>query len=171
MGDSFRSRQIVSESEPLVRGGVPWVWKLSMVFRPQAWPFLRSVSVQRDRFPVGRQHQPGAGIRHFHAVAAGFVDVQEEGLLHRVLVRPGFDEHAVLEEDVGRAAGSPRGCRVQRSRGGNAPSPRAPRAYRRSRSSCSWRGQPHAGLGAVIEHDLLGQAKAQGAARRIRGWP
>src|SRR5271165_3526421 len=26
-------------------GGVPWVWKLSTVFRPQAWPFLRSVSV------------------------------------------------------------------------------------------------------------------------------
>ena len=26
-------------------GGVPWVWKLSMVFSPQAWPFLRSVSV------------------------------------------------------------------------------------------------------------------------------
>ena len=27
-------------------GGVPCVWKLSMVFRPQAWPFLRSISVQ-----------------------------------------------------------------------------------------------------------------------------
>ena len=27
-------------------GGVPWVWKLSMVLRPQAWPFLRSASVQ-----------------------------------------------------------------------------------------------------------------------------
>ena len=27
-------------------GGVPWVWKLSMVFSPQAWPFLRSASVQ-----------------------------------------------------------------------------------------------------------------------------
>ncbi len=27
-------------------GGVPWVWKVSMVFKPQAWPFLRSVSVQ-----------------------------------------------------------------------------------------------------------------------------
>ena len=27
-------------------GGVPWVWKVSMVFRPQAWPFLRSASVQ-----------------------------------------------------------------------------------------------------------------------------
>ena len=26
-------------------GGVPWVWKLSIVLRPQAWPFLRSASV------------------------------------------------------------------------------------------------------------------------------
>src|SRR2546427_10444362 len=27
-------------------GGVPYVWKLSIVFRRQAWPFLRSASVQ-----------------------------------------------------------------------------------------------------------------------------
>ena len=27
-------------------GGVPWVWKDSMVFRPQAWPLARSASVQ-----------------------------------------------------------------------------------------------------------------------------
>ena len=32
---------------PLIRaGGVPWVWKDSMVFRPQAWPLARSASVQ-----------------------------------------------------------------------------------------------------------------------------
>ena len=30
----------------LLLGGVPWVWKLSIVFSPQAWPFLRSASVQ-----------------------------------------------------------------------------------------------------------------------------
>ena len=27
-------------------GGVPWVWKLGIVFSPQAWPFFRSASVQ-----------------------------------------------------------------------------------------------------------------------------
>jgi hypothetical protein len=27
-------------------GGVPWVWKDSMVFSPQAWPLARSASVQ-----------------------------------------------------------------------------------------------------------------------------
>ena len=27
-------------------GGVPWVWKDSIVFRPQAWPLARSASVQ-----------------------------------------------------------------------------------------------------------------------------
>ena len=34
-------------------GGVPWVWKLSIVFRPQAWPFLRSSSVQVIGFQSG----------------------------------------------------------------------------------------------------------------------
>ena len=33
--------------------GVPWVWKDSMVFNPQAWPFLRSASVQVIGFQSG----------------------------------------------------------------------------------------------------------------------
>ena len=36
-------------------GGVPWVWKLSIVFRPQAWPFLRSASVQVTVSQSGRR--------------------------------------------------------------------------------------------------------------------
>src|SRR3569832_143475 len=54
-----------------------------------------------DRLPVGRKYQFRAGIRHFDAVAAGLVVVEEERLLHRVHVRAGLDEDAVLEEDVG----------------------------------------------------------------------
>ena len=54
-----------------------------------------------DRLPVRRQNEACAGIRHFDAIAAGLIDVEEEGLLHRVLVRTGFDEHAVLEKHVG----------------------------------------------------------------------
>src|SRR5215216_5357739 len=34
-------------------GGVPWVWKDSIVLRPQAWPFLRSSSVQVIGFQSG----------------------------------------------------------------------------------------------------------------------
>ena len=34
-------------------GGVPWVWNDSIVFSPQAWPFLRSSSVQVIGFQSG----------------------------------------------------------------------------------------------------------------------
>jgi hypothetical protein len=34
-------------------GGVPWVWKDSIVFKPQAWPFFRSASVQTTGFQSG----------------------------------------------------------------------------------------------------------------------
>ena len=34
------------------------------------------------------------------AIATGFVDIQKEGLLHRVLVRTGLDKDAVFQEDV-----------------------------------------------------------------------
>ena len=56
-----------------------------------------------DRLPVGREDQAGAGVGDLDAVAAGLVDVEEEGLLDRVLVRAGLDVDAVLQEDVGGA--------------------------------------------------------------------
>ena len=77
--------------------------RISIVFSPQAWPFLRSSSVQVIGFQSGRQDQPRAGIGDLDAVAARLVDIEEEGLLDRVLVRAGLDEDAVLQEDVGGA--------------------------------------------------------------------
>src|SRR5436190_9848489 len=56
-----------------------------------------------DGLPVRCQDQASTGVGHLDAVAAGLVDVEKEGLLDRVLVRSRFDEHAVLEEAVGRA--------------------------------------------------------------------
>src|ERR1700754_1159065 len=56
-----------------------------------------------DRLPVRRQNEPRAGVGDFDAVAAGFVDIEEEGLLDGVLVRAGFDVDAVFQEDVGGA--------------------------------------------------------------------
>jgi hypothetical protein len=44
-----------------------------------------------------------AGIGDLDPVAAGFVDVEEERLLDRVLVRAGLDIDAVLQEDIGGA--------------------------------------------------------------------
>ena len=54
-----------------------------------------------DRRPVGRKHQPCTRIGKLYAVAGRFPDIEEEGSLDRVLVRPGFDMHAVLQEEVG----------------------------------------------------------------------
>src|SRR5438105_1850889 len=53
-----------------------------------------------DRLPVRRQDQARTGIGHLDAVAAGLVDIEEEGLLDRVLVRAGLDMDAVLKKDV-----------------------------------------------------------------------
>src|SRR5439155_18683669 len=56
-----------------------------------------------DRLPVRREDQAGAGVGDFDAVAAGLIDVEEERLLDRVLVRAGLDVDAVFEKDIGGA--------------------------------------------------------------------
>src|SRR5262245_28208625 len=56
-----------------------------------------------DRLPVGREDEASAGVGDFDAVTAGLPDIEEEGLLDRVLVRAGLDVDAVFEEDVGGA--------------------------------------------------------------------
>ena len=56
-----------------------------------------------DGFPIRRQDQPRARVGYFYAITARFIDVQEKGLLDGVLVRPGFDIHAVFQENVGGA--------------------------------------------------------------------
>src|SRR5882762_11412857 len=56
-----------------------------------------------DRLPVGRKNETGAGVGDFDAVAAGLVDIEEERLLNRVLVRAGLDIDAVLQKNVGGA--------------------------------------------------------------------
>jgi hypothetical protein len=52
-----------TQSHPFTTGGVPCVWKLSIVLSPQAWPFFRSVSVQMT------VSQSGAKIRRAPALA------------------------------------------------------------------------------------------------------
>src|SRR2546421_11547672 len=56
-----------------------------------------------DRLPVRSEDQSRAGVGDFHPVAARLVNVEEERLLDRMLVRAGLDEDAVLEENVGGA--------------------------------------------------------------------
>ena len=64
--------------------------------------------------PIG--FQSGARINRAPAlatstVAARLIDIEEERLLDRVLVRPGLDEHAVLKK-MSAARSRPRGCRA-----------------------------------------------------------
>jgi len=46
-------------------------------------------------FPVRRQDKAGAGVSHLYAIAAGFVDLEEEGLLDGMLVQARLDVGAV----------------------------------------------------------------------------
>ena len=73
-----------------------------MVFSPQAWPFLRSASVQTTGGQSGASTSRAPALVDLDAIAAGFVDIQEECLLDGMFVRARFDVHAALEEDVGR---------------------------------------------------------------------
>jgi hypothetical protein len=84
-------------------GGVPWVWKVLDGLEAPGLAFLALGLGPHDGLPIGRQHQAGAGVGDLDAVAAGLVDVEEEGLLDGVLVRALLDGHAGLEEDVGGA--------------------------------------------------------------------
>jgi hypothetical protein len=68
-----------------------------IVFRPHAWPFLRSSSIHT----IGFQSEMGADIGD--AVAAGLVDVEEKCVLDGVHVWASFDVNAALQEDVRRS--------------------------------------------------------------------
>ena len=79
------------------------VWNVSTVLSPHACPFFRSVSVQTIGCQSGASISRAPALSNSIAVAAGLVDVEEEGLLNGVLVRAGLDVDAVLEADVGGA--------------------------------------------------------------------
>ena len=66
--------------------------------QPPRLPLLALLLGPHDRLPVRRQNKTGAGIGDLDPVAAGFVDIKEESLLDRVLVRAGLDEDAVLRK-------------------------------------------------------------------------
>ena len=53
-----------------------------------------------DRLPVGRKHEAGTRAVDLDPIAAWLVHIQEERLLHGVLVRTGFDVNAVLQTDT-----------------------------------------------------------------------
>ena len=71
--------------------------------QPPRLAFLAFFLGPHDRLPVRRQDEAGAGVGDLDAVAAGLPDIEEEGLLDRVLVRAGLDVDAVLQKDIGGA--------------------------------------------------------------------
>ncbi len=122
--------------------------------------FLALFLGPHDRLPVRRQNQPRAGIGELDAIAARLIDIKKEGLLDRVLVRTGFDMHAVLQEDVGGAqnllaAVDREGDVMQAALGAGAV------ARIGEVVGLVGRRHPHRAFGAVIEHDLLGGAEAE----------
>src|ERR1700687_5184479 len=64
---------------------------LSLFFRPD------------NRFPIRCKDQARARVGDFHAVAPGFVDIQEKSLLDGMFVWAGFDEDSVLKKNIGGA--------------------------------------------------------------------
>ena len=71
-------------------GGVPWVWKVSMVSAPRPVPSPARPATRRWAASRG-EHQPGAGVAQLDPVTARLPHVEEEGLLDGVLVRAGLD--------------------------------------------------------------------------------
>ena len=82
--------------------GVPYVWKLSIVFTPQDWPRARSACRPHDRLEVRVVDEVAAG-RDLDAVAARLEPVEEEALRDAVLRGRGLDVDVVVDEDVRRA--------------------------------------------------------------------
>ena len=78
------------------------MWKAATVCIPQACPFARSACDQTTGLVVGGEDQEAAAAR-LDAITPRLIDVEEEGLLNRVLVRAGLDQDAVLEKNVGGA--------------------------------------------------------------------
>src|ERR1041385_556792 len=101
-----------------------------------------------------------AGAGDLHPIAARFINIKEEGLLDCVLVRTGFDEHAVLQKDIGGAqnvlAAIERISDVMEAALGAGVVARIGEVVALVRG-----GHPHAGFAAVVEYDLFGEAEAE----------
>src|SRR5690606_36172854 len=113
-----------------------------------------------DGLPVRGEDEPGARVAQLDAIASRLVHVQEERLLDGVLVRPGLDEDAVVEEDVGGAedvlAGVGRERDVVEASAAARPVPRVDEVV-----GLVGEREPASGDGAVVQADLLGGVPAQ----------
>src|SRR3954471_23160081 len=113
-----------------------------------------------DRLPIRREDQPRPGIGHFDAIAARLVDVQKKGLLDRVLMRAGLDEHTILEKDIGGAqnffAAVERVSDVMKAPARAGVVARIGEIVALIRECDS-----HRGFTAVVQNDLLGETAAE----------
>src|SRR6202035_2161971 len=106
------------------------------------------------------EHKACAGIGDLDAVPARLEDVKKKGLLHGVLMRSGFDRDAGFEKDIGRAKNIL--AAVERISDVVEAPFHAMRLLRVGEVVALIRcREPHARFLARIEHDLLGEAKAE----------
>ena len=140
------------------------MWNAATVCIPHACPFARSACDQTTGSWSGAKIRkpPDADL---DPVPARLVGVEEERLLDRVLVRARLHHDPVLEEDVRRA----QHVLALVDEEGDVVQPAArPRQVARVGDVVRLLvgREPDARLGAVVEHDLLGQPQARGCSSR-----
>src|ERR1700733_1826996 len=129
-------------------------------FQPPGLSLLALLLRPDDRLPIRRQNQPCAGIGDLDPVAAGLIDVEEEGLLDRVLVRASLDVDPILEENIR----SPQNIlaavecvsEMVETAGRSGMIARIGEVVALVRDR-----HPHRRFRAVVEHDLFGQPATQ----------
>ena len=128
-------------------------------FQSPGLAFLSVLLRPRDRFPVGGQNQAGTGVRNFHSVAAGLVDVQKEGLLDGVLMWSRFNVDSAIQKNVRRTQDILTAVHRVGEMMKAAARPRVVGSVRKIVTLVADR-QPHAALRAVVQNDLLRQLTA-----------
>ncbi len=140
--------------------GIPCVWNELDGLQPPGLAFFAFFLGPGNRFPIRRQNEPRAGIGDFDTIAARLIDIEEEGLLHRMFMRAGFDEHAIFEENVG---GEQHFLPAIERVGDMVETSARTGVVARVGEIVSLvgGGHPDSGLAAVIHHDALGETEAE----------
>src|SRR5262249_5572866 len=113
-----------------------------------------------DRLPVRCQDKARASTGHLDSVATWLIHIEEKGLLDRMFVRSSLDVDAIFQKDV-CGAQYILACIERESHVVQASFRAGVIARIRKIIALVSRGHPHAGLGAIVKHNLLGKHEAE----------